>query len=199
MPNQLIVLPRQFPSRYGTPVITRVDAAIFSLRYFTHCLQCSYCHDQCCEHGVDVDLYHANQIERYADRIELYTGIPRRRWLTKRIEVDAEQPGGAARRTRVRDGSCVFLRRRGRGCLLHEFALNNGVDYHEVKSLVDCLFPITFADGALCPADEVTDATLICCDTGPTLYRGLRFELEYYFGTEFVILLDALEAESKIT
>jgi hypothetical protein len=67
------------------------------------------------------------------------------------------------------------------------------MDYHELKSLVDCLFPITFADGTLCPADEVTDGTLICADTGPTLYRGLRGELAYYFGEEFVSELDELE------
>jgi len=71
--------------------------------------------------------------------------------------------------------------------------LDHGIDYHEIKSLVDCLFPITFADGTLYPADEVGDGTLICTDTGPTLYRGLRSELAYYFGDDFVSVLDGLE------
>jgi hypothetical protein len=193
MSSPIIPLARAFASRYHAPVITHVDTAIFQYRYFTHCLACSFCHDQCCEHGVDVDLYHVAAIERYAEQIESYTGIPRARWLTKRIEVDTEQPGGGALRTRVRGGACVFLRRQERGCLIHAFALDRGIDYHEIKSVVDCLFPITFADGTLCPADEVADGTLICVDEGPTLYRGLRGELAYYFGDDFVAVLDDLE------
>ena len=193
MSTAIISLPRSFASRYGAPVITRVDTAIFRYTYFTRCLECSFCHDQCCDHGVDVDLHHVARIEQYADHIESYTGIPRKRWLTKRVEIDAEQPGGGALRTRVRGGACVFLRRSGRGCLIHAFALDHGIDYHEIKSLVDCLFPITFADGTLYPADEVGDGTLICADTGPTLYRGLRSELAYYFGDDFVSALDGLE------
>ena len=193
MSSSLVLLPRSFVSRYGAPIIARVDMAIFRYTYFTHCLECSFCHDQCCEHGVDVDLHHVERIEQYADQIESYTGIPRKRWLTKRVEADAEQPGGGALRTRVRRGACVFLRRNWRGCLIHAFALDHGIDYHEIKSLVDCLFPITFADGTLCPADEIADGTLICTDTGPTLYRGLRGELAYYFGDDFVAVLDDLE------
>jgi hypothetical protein len=194
MSSTVVLLPRAYASRYGTPVITHVDTEIFRYTYFTHCLECSFCHDQCCEHGVDVDLYHVARLERYADQIEAYTGIPRMRWLTKRIEVDAEQPGGGALRTRVRGGACVFLRRNERGCLVHAFALERGIDYHEIKSLVDCLFPITFADGTLYPADEVADGTLSCVGTGPTLYRGLRSELSYYFGAGLVTVLDELES-----
>jgi hypothetical protein len=193
MSTSVISLPRSFASRYGAPVITRVDTAIFAYTYFTRCLECSFCHDQCCDHGVDVDLHHVGRIEQHADHLESYTGILRKRWLTKRVEIDAEQPGGGALRTRVRGGACVFLRRNGRGCLIHAFALDHGIDYHEIKSLVDCLFPITFADGTLYPADEVGDGTLICTETGPTLYRGLRSELAYYFGDDFVSVLDGLE------
>ncbi len=197
MSNPVCALARPYACRYGVPVITHVDASIFRLTYFTRCLSCSYCHDQCCEHGVDVDLLHAAAIERHADEIESYTGIPREHWLTRRVEFDAEQPGGGARRTRVRGGACVFLRREGRGCLIHSFAADRGIDYRDLKSLVDCLFPITFADATLYPADEVSDGTLICTGSGPTLYRGLRDELEYYFGEEFVLELDVLEKSRR--
>ena len=37
------------------PVLRAVDKNIFSLRYFQHCMACSFCHDACCRHGVDVD------------------------------------------------------------------------------------------------------------------------------------------------
>jgi hypothetical protein len=40
----------------------------------------------------------------------------------------------------------------------------------------------------------VDDRSLICLDTGPTLYRGVRDELGYYFGESLLVALDAVEA-----
>jgi len=194
-----VALSRPFPSRYGVPVVRAVDPRLFRLTYFTHCLACDWCHDQCCEHGVDVDVVHYEAIMRHADRLERFSGIPRARWFVKGREEDDEVPGGASTRTRVRRGRCVFLRRNGRGCQIHAFCLSEGIDYHDLKSVVDCLFPITFADGILCPADEVTDRSLVCTGVGPTLYRGLRGELVYYFGDAFVAELDRLERATAAT
>ena len=137
-------LSRAFASRYGVPVVARVDPRVFTFRYFTHCLQCGFCHDWCCSHGVDVDLLHVDAIRREADALERFTGIPRARWFEPDVEEDDELPGGGALRTRVEDGRCVFLNREGRGCLLHAYSLARGRDYHELKSIVDCLFPLTF-------------------------------------------------------
>lgn len=187
-------LPRAFPSRDGVPSIARVDRRIFTLRYFTHCLQCGFCHDWCCQFGVDVELTRFHAIQRHADALERYLGIPRARWFEPETELDHEMPGGGVRRTQVVDGHCVFLRRDGRGCMIHAFALERGMDYHEIKSMVDCLFPITFADDLLCPADEILDGELVCAGQGPTLYRGVREELRYYFGDACVAALDVLEA-----
>jgi hypothetical protein len=194
--TRVVELECPVPSRYGTPVISRIDTDIFRRTYFTHCLDCGFCHDHCCQYGVDVDLYHFERIKRHADALEAFTGIPRERWFTKRLEVDPEVPGGGSRRTRVVGGRCVFLKRRGRGCLLHAFCLERGLDHHELKSMVDCLFPLSFYDETLCPADEVDDGSLICLDTGPTIYRGGRAELVYYFGGEFVRALDDLEGRA---
>lgn len=190
-------LPRAFPSRYGAPIIDRVDLDIFRRSYFTQCLLCSYCHDACCDHGVDVDLWHVERIRAYADQLEEHTGLSRIRWFTDEVEHDPEVPGGGSLRTRVESGHCIFLNRRGRGCLLHSFCVNQGIDYHELKSMVDCLFPITFYEGTLCPSDDVDDDSLICLDSGPTLYRGLRHEVEYYFGSGFVAVLDDVEGSLR--
>jgi hypothetical protein len=178
-------------------VISRVDPRIFRSRYFTHCLQCGFCHDWCCSFGVDVDLVTVANLRRHAQALEAYTGIPPERWFEDEIERDPELPGGGALRAAVVDGACVFLNRRGRGCLLHAFCLSRGMDHHELKSLVDCLFPLTFEGGALCVADEVLDAELVCAGQGPTLYRGVRDELAYYFGADCVAALDALEARAR--
>jgi hypothetical protein len=155
-------------------------------------MSCAFCYDACCDHGVDVDLWHAQRIREHADELEGYCGVSRDRWFAEEVEEDPLVPGGASIRTQVEHGHCVFRRRGGRGCLIHAFCVERGLDYHELKSMVDCLFPITFYDDVLCPSDDVDDDTLICLDTGPTLYRGLRHELRYYFGDGFVEVLDGL-------
>jgi hypothetical protein len=167
---------------------------IFTTRYFTACLECGFCNDWCCSHGVDVDLLHLREIEGHAAGLEAYTGIPRTRWFRRTRTPDPEMPGGGSVRTRIVEGACVFRNRNGRGCQIHAYCLERGIDYHTLKSIIDCLFPLTFWDGTLGPAQEAGDGTLVCLDTGPTLYRGLRGELEYYFGIGLVQALDAIEA-----
>lgn len=194
MTETIIPLGATFPSRHGLPVIVAVDTEIFVRRYFTRCLACGFCHDQCCSHGVDVDLENVRRFEAHAGDLERHTGIPRSRWFTEEVEEDGAAPGGGFRRTAVVDGACVFLNRQGRGCVLHTFCLARGIDYHELKSMIDCLFPVSFCDAVLCPSDEAADGTLICLDTGPTLYRGGREEIRYYFGDRLVETLDEYEA-----
>lgn len=191
-------LPRPFPSRYGAPVLRRVDPRIFTYRYFTHCLRCDFCHDWCCSDGVDVDLRAVAAMLRHADALERYMGVPRDRWFEDGVEEDEDLPGGGARRTRVGRGACVFRATPGRGCRIHAFCLERGLDYHDLKSIVDCLFPLTFAGDSLCPADELVDGELVCMDQGPTAYRGVRAELGYYFGEPCVAALDALEARATV-
>ncbi len=191
--DAIVDLPQPFPSRYGVPILARVDARIFTRRYFTHCLACGFCHDWCCRSGVDLDLLHATRLFEEAEGLEAFTGIPRALWLETDTEADPEMPGGGSRRTRMRDGACVFLNRRGRGCLIHAYAASRGIDCHDLKPIVDCLFPLTFTDGLLCPAAEVDDGELVCLDQGPSLYRGVRDEVRYYFGDACVTALDALE------
>ena len=187
-------LSRSYPSRFGAPVISKVDTTIFRRRYFTRCSACSFCQDACCQYGVDVEQDTVDRILARADALEKYLGVPREEWFHEGLEEDPEMPGGGMRQTRVRDGSCVFHDPKGRGCRLHRFAVENGLDYHEIKPMVSTLFPITFAEGELVPSDEVEDGTLICVDQGPTLFEGLRDELRFYFGDAFVAELSELAA-----
>lgn len=192
LPHGILDLGRQYSSRYGVPVISRVDTNIFRKHYFTYCLQCDFCHDGCCTHGVDFDLLHLDKLKPYRKALEAYTGISSDRWFRKRVTEDEEMPGGGYVRTRVEKGACIFLNRRARGCMIHAFALEQGIDYHEIKPMTDCLFPITFAEGVLYPSSEVDDDSLVCLGTGPTLYQGARNELRYYFGEDLIATLDIL-------
>ncbi|MGO9835820.1 MAG: hypothetical protein ACLP1X_16580 [Polyangiaceae bacterium] len=184
---------RPYPSRYGAPVVDRVDTAIFARRYFMNCMECDYCHDSCCQYGADVDVENVARVEAHAEGLEVYTGVPRGRWWTREWNDDREFPGGRQTRTAVEDGACVFRSRRGRGCMLHSYALEKGLDYHDLKPMVASLFPVTFDGGLLHPSTEIADRSLQCIDDGPTLYQGVRSEIEWYFGGALVAELDALE------
>ena len=192
-------LQKTYTCRYGAPVISAVDTSIFQIRYFTHCSQCTFCNDWCCSFGVDVDVQNVKRIEAHADGLEKLIGIPRDQWFEPEVYTDAEYPGGAALSTSVVNGACIFLNRSDRGCLLHTYAIRNQIDYHELKPMVSVIFPLTYAEGILVPAEEVEDQSLVCMGTGLTLYRALRDELAYYFGGDFVQELDAIEDQETGT
>jgi hypothetical protein len=196
VPRVIHALSRPYASREGAPVVDRVDLAIFRARYFMNCMGCSYCFDSCCQYGTDVDAATVARLEAAGGELQDFTGVPRERWFTGEWETDLEVPGGRYTRTRVEDGACVFLNRRERGCLIHSFALAKGRDYHDLKPMVASLFPVTFDGGLLHPSNEIVDRSLQCIDDGPTLYRGVRGEIAWYFGDGLVAELDALERDA---
>ncbi len=193
-PMPIIELAREHASRHGRPNVSRVDTSVFVRRYFMACMDCSFCHDACCAHGVDVDAPNVERITRHTAALEAYVGVPASAWFTGEWTEDAEHPGGKYTRTRVVGGACVFHNRGGRGCLLHSYCLSAGLDYHELKPMVSALFPLTFDDGILHPSAEASEGgDLVCQGHGTTLYRGVRDELAYYFGPALTAELDALE------
>ncbi|MFN7130905.1 MAG: hypothetical protein ACK4N5_02410 [Myxococcales bacterium] len=173
--------------------VRQVDTAVFTLRYFARCMACTFCHDACCAHGVDLDVAERDRILAEAASLQPLVGFDAARWFESDEWPDAEYPSGRYTRTAVVDGACVFLNRAGRGCLLHLWALKHGRDYHALKPMFSALFPLTFDQGVLQPADDVTE-DLVCAGKGETLYRAARAELLHYFGTALVAELDALEA-----
>jgi hypothetical protein len=185
-------LTRPYAARGGAPVIRAVDDAIFTRRYYARCMACGFCRDACCSYGVDVDERVVSVILGQAEPIEAVVGVSREEWFAGAPVPDPEVPGGASRRTSVRDGYCVFHDPRGRGCLLHGYALATGQDYHALKPMVSTLFPLTFESGTLVLSDELEDGTLVCAGNGPTAYEAVRGELAYYFGDGMVAELDAL-------
>ena len=177
-------------ARDGAPVVHEVDDAIFARRYYGHCMRCSFCGDACCTHGVDVSIVERERILARADELASLARAPRERWFVGEVTLDPDFAGGAGTRTAVVDGGCVFLRRDGRGCVIHGALLAAGEDYHALKPMVSTLFPVTFGDGALLCSEELADGSLVCAGDGPSAYEMARGELEFYFGSELVAELD---------
>jgi hypothetical protein len=188
----VITLSREFPSIFGAPAITVVDPRIFILRYFADCLGCKTCADQCCQYGVDIDWANMETLRTLGPSFAAFIGVPPQEWFTPEIVHDPEFPSSAHARTALRDGRCVFAETKGRGCRIHAYCLAHGLDYRLYKPLVSILFPLTFEPGALMPAAEILDGTLICAGDGPTLYEAVRPELLVYFGEAFVTEVDGL-------
>lgn len=192
----IVALSRSYPSVFKAPVIDAIDTRIFVYRYFMRCMSCGFCKDACCSYGVDIDVENMARLRADAGFAKA-VGIAQEDWFETEIEPDAEFPGGASGRTRVHNGACVFLDRTNRGCRIHAWCLDKGIDYHLLKPLVSTLFPVTFSERVLCPSDEILGGDLVCMNQGPVLYDGVRNELVYYFGADFVAETDALRAVSE--
>jgi len=190
----IVSLSRPYASRDGAPVLVRVDTRVFTHRYFGECMACGFCHDACCDHGVDVEEAKVARILALAPILEPALGVPSDHWFERESTPDDEFPGGASRRTAVVGGRCVFRAPERRGCALHALALARGEDYHDIKPLVSTLFPLTFAHGTLCLSDELDDdaPAFVCAGRGPSVYHVQRGELAYYFGDAFVRELDTM-------
>jgi Fe-S-cluster containining protein len=178
-------LNRAYTAKGEAPTIHEVDSDIFLFKYFSECLKCDFCHDQCCSYGADVESpVYQNVINIRPNYASDFTG---------EFAKEPEFPGGLMTRTITIDGKCAFLNPYTRGCSLHTLAVNRNEDYHQLKPMVCCLFPLTFNAGRLIVSEEVLDKTLICLGPNqPNLYDGIRSELLYYFGHEFVTELDYL-------
>jgi hypothetical protein len=190
----VIALSRSYRCVMGGPVLNAVDPTLFILRYFTHCLACGFCGDACCDHGVDIDLGNVARLKALPQDFHDRVGAPPGEWFTTEAVTDHEFPGGAHLRTSVRNGGCIFRNAGGRGCAIHAYCLEQGLDYHDYKPMVSVLFPVTFEQGVLTPSGEARDGSLICTGQGPSLYDGARGELGYYFGAGLLAELDRLKA-----
>lgn len=206
-----VPLSRSYVCRFGAPVIDQVDPRIFTLTYFGQCMDCTFCHDACCQYGADTEIPRVRELEKYQAELEAYIGIPRSEWFREDpddfgILPEPEYPGGLYTRTQVVDitpersphnkEACVFLDPVGRGCLIHRFALDREIQVHEIKPMVCLLFPVSFAKQVLGPAYEFDlEDELVCEGHGVPLYRSARPDIEYYFGAELVAELDRLEKD----
>lgn len=188
---------RPYESLHKAPIIDRVDGAIFTTTYFAECMACTFCHDACCSYGADVDQPNVERLLAEGPELEAFVGLPKSEWFrADAAKADADFPGGEHSRTAVRDGKCVFLDRKGRGCKIHSYLLAKGRDYHELKPMVCSLFAVTFDRGLLAVSNELADQSLRCTGPGLTAYQAARGDIGHYFGEECIGELDRFERES---
>jgi hypothetical protein len=191
-----INLKKQYVCCNGKPIINKVNTKIFTEKYFVPCFDCAFCNDQCCSYGADYDTLYLNRIEKYANELENYIGISREEWFSPNLKEYNNYVGGLYRRTNTISNHCIFLDTQKRGCFLHRFCLEKGMDYRYLKSILCSLYPVDFYDDVLQQAVEVDDHDLICLNRSEvSLYRGVRNDLMYYFGNDFIEELDNLERE----
>ena len=191
-----IKLKNSYPSIQKLPVIHSVETDIFEVTYFMKCMECTFCKDQCCEWGADIDMQNVERLMKYKDELEQFTGIKSDRWFDESEKgTDYEYPGNEYMRTMFDEekDACIFLNTQSRGCMLHSFALSKGMDYHEIKPTFCSLFPVTYMDGVLMTPEEIDEGLTACLGEGPTLYQGSRDELLYYFGEGLVAELDEIQ------
>ena len=178
----VVIVKRTYACAMGGPVIHAIDTDIFAAHYFMDCMGCGFCHDACCQHGVDIDLDNVARLKAAPQSLKDFIGVPESEWFTEAVTNDPEFPSGAHVRTRVKDGRCVFHNRQARGCKVHSWCLDNGVDYHMLKPMVSVLFPVTFDYGVLHASNEVVDNSLACYGAGPTCYEGARRAALLFWG-----------------
>lgn len=192
----IIKLKNSYPSIHALPVIHSVDTDIFDITYFMKCMECTFCKDQCCEWGADIDLQNVDRVMKYKDELEKFTSISSEKWFDySELKYDAEYPGGDYIRTTYDEEKdyCIFLNTKNRGCMLHSFALHKGIDYHEIKPFFCSMFPVTYMDGVLMTPEEIDEGLTACLGDGPSLYQGSRDELKHYFGEGLVMEMDEIE------
>lgn len=174
--------------------LRQVDSDIFSLRYYSTCMGCTFCNDSCCQYGCDVNLGERDRILAVKEELARVVKHPPSLWFKPEVYEDPEYPTGKYVRANTMNGACVFLNPDGRGCGIHRFAMETGRDYHDIKPMVCWLFPVCWDKGVLRPNTDVRD-DLVCAGKGPTLYRSSRGELEKVFGPGLIVELDRVEGE----
>ena len=164
--------------------IKEVAESLFSRKYYADCLDFDQCRDICCSYGCDVDTAERDRILAFTDQLEPRLGIPAACWFENDLIKDASYPSGLVARTRVYDERCVFHDRRARGCLLHHFANEKGMDWRQLKPMVCAIFPITWERGRLLTSPFLEE--LPCNDRGTSVFQAQKQELKNFFGDHFV-------------
>ena len=164
--------------------ITSIDEGILRSRYFARCMECNECDDNCCNYGCPVDISEAGRILTYREDLEKKINVPAEEWFLEGTESLIGFPSEEIKRTRVINGKCVFHNINSRGCYLHQFALERGIDPHSIKPMICFLFPLTWEGSCLYVSEFLEE--LPCKNIGVTILESQIHEMSLYLGEEFI-------------
>jgi hypothetical protein len=136
--------------------ITAIDKAVHSFRGIDEegCFR-TECDDECCKYGADVDKETYELIVEHKRIIETEIGINIERCFKKGWLNDEPYLGGNAIQTRVGPhGFCTFHMPSGKGCVLYRLVNERGLPRRLIPSICR-LYPLTWAEGKLCIADDL--------------------------------------------
>jgi len=176
--------------------VAEVDEDIFTRKYFAHCLNHPFCQDVCCSYGCQIDGAEAGRIFAYAGQLEAKFGIPASQWFEEEVITDADYPSGAAVRTKLYRGKCVFYDHEAHGCGLHRFATQRGMARHLLKPMICSLFPVTWERGRLFVSDFLDE--LPCRDQGVPIFEAQKGELRAYLGDDLVSELERIALQMDL-
>jgi hypothetical protein len=195
----LIKLSKSYPSRYGLPVVDGIDTDIFSTRYPSAGCMGMDCNDICCSGGAIMDIVAFNKLKEFRE----YEEFKNIAWESISFEKEQYYPGGLGCYTPIVDGMCVFKNRASRGCGIHSFCFEKGIEVRELKFFACCIFPVE--------VNRVQDKSHIltvgyelrhegfdfdCKFTGDsTVYECARDDICYYFGKELIDVIDGLKKQ----
>ena len=188
----LVLLDKKYYHLYNEMAISQIDTRIFTIKYNGFCMSCNLCTDNCCKYGTKVDNISFKNIMKNAKLLESVMKIPQKDWFANEFIADEHYPGSKYVRTNLNEQSCVFFNKKKENCYIHELCFNLQIDYHELKPVVCCLFPLEFSHETLKPAIEFEDDDVRCIGGTLSLYDGVKDEVAYYFGTELVEELNSL-------
>ncbi len=164
--------------------IDKVSTRIFRRKYFVRCLDCPLCQDMCCWYGCDIDIGERDRILTYAQDLEAAVGVPASGWFEEQTKQNPDYPSGRYTRSKVYHQRCVFYDHTLRGCYLHRFAIEKGMDPHFLKPMVCFLFPLTWHRDCLSVSRFLNE--LPCKNQGLSIFSAQKNELAYYLGDDFV-------------
>jgi Fe-S-cluster containining protein len=191
----MVYLSRQYVSLLGSTKAFRVSEELFTTPFDWNCMEKSCA--ACCHNGVWVELATVVKILKVKALDDYAVRVPRKKWFDRYVIYDDFQQG-LFLPTRKVNGCCSFFNNDPNlfGCSIQRYSDWKGLDIHTLKPMMCLLFPIDCTNGLLSAKLKIPGITVFPCSDarmGSTVYRVLRGELQYYFGSALVQELDAIE------
>jgi hypothetical protein len=196
----IITLNKSFESRYGFPIINKIDTLLFTTMVPKNSCSKS-CADICCSGGATMDIETFNKLLKHKDA-PIFKDI-NIIWEGYDFQPDEDySPGGKGCYTRFDGNRCMF-QNKDWGCSIHTYCLENKIDVHELKFFTCCMFPVEVnnigEDKHILTAGyelRYPQYVIPCKQNGDTpVYEIAKNDIEYYYGNGLIEVIEKLKNE----